>query len=154
MEIRRATPDDYHALTTLEVEVQALHVEGAPDIYRPGGVLSRESYGTLMANPAHTVVLAIDNDLAVGYMHYEIVERPETEYTFARRILHVHALSIKEEQRRKGYGEALMDYAMQVAREQNAQRVTLDVAAFNKGAYAFYQRIGFQPAQIRMAINV
>jgi ribosomal protein S18 acetylase RimI-like enzyme len=151
MEIRAATLEDYPALTALEAEVQAIHVEGAPHVYRPGGVYSRESYAELFASPGNAVVLAVEGVEAVGYMHYEIRESAETEFTYARRSLHIHAISVSEAQRRKGYGEALMDYALARAAENGVDRVTLDVWAFNESALRFYERLGFIPTKIRMA---
>ena len=150
MEIRPATIDDYQTLTELEAEVQEIHVEGAPEIYKPNGVISKANYEELFNTPGNTIVLGFDDGQVVGYMHYEITERAESDFTYALRSLHVHALSIKQEHRRKGYGEGMMEYAMERAAEAGVDRVTLDVAGFNKAAYAFYERLGFTPVQIRM----
>jgi diamine N-acetyltransferase len=154
MEIRPATLDDYDALTALEAEVQAIHVEAMPHIYVPGGVYSRASYAELFAAPNNVIVLAIEAGQAVGYMHYEVKTREASEFTFASKSLHIHALSVKETERRKGYGEALMDYALARAAEHKVDRVTLDVGAFNQAATAFYERLGFAPAQVRMAYEL
>ena len=144
MEIRPATLDDYEALSALEAEVQAIHVEAQPHIYIPGGVYSRQSYAELFAAPGNFVVLAVEADQSVGYMHYEVKMREASDFTFARKSLHVHALSVKGTERRKGYGEALMNYALARAAEHEVDRVTLDVGAFNKAAYAFYEKLGFK----------
>ena len=151
MEIRPFTLDDYDALAALELEVQAIHVDGAPHIFIPNGVTSPEGYQALLESPNHVVVLGIEDGAAVGYLHYEISERPASDYTYAQKVLHIHAISVKADQRRKGYGEALMEYAYQAAREQGASRVTLDVWTFNEDARWFYERIGFAPMQTRMS---
>ncbi len=154
MEIRLATLDDYDALTALEAEVQAIHVEGAPHLYIPGGVYSRASYAELFAAPGNFIVLAVDAGQAVGYLHYEVKTREASEFVFGSKTLHVHALSVKETERRKGYGEALMAYALERAAEHQVDRVTLDVGAFNQSAVAFYEKLGFAPAQMRMAFEL
>jgi ribosomal protein S18 acetylase RimI-like enzyme len=150
MEIRRMTPDDYPAIVTLELEVQAIHVEGAPQRHIPFGVTSMESYREILADPTNNVVVAVEEGEIVGYMHYEIIHTPQGEWTYARHVVHVHSLTIKQEHRRKGYGERLMEYVNEVARQQGASHVTLDVWAFNQAAHAFYERLGFTPTQILM----
>ncbi|MEP7291422.1 MAG: GNAT family N-acetyltransferase [Chloroflexota bacterium] len=150
MEIRRATIDDYPALMALEAEVQEVHVEGAPEIFSPGGVTSAESYATLFSTPNQSVMLGIDNREAVAYLHYELLEIPASEFTYAQRTLHIHALSVKATQRRKGYGEVMLAYALETAEKLQLSRVTLDVWSFNQGAYKFYERMGFEPTRIRM----
>jgi ribosomal protein S18 acetylase RimI-like enzyme len=150
MEIRRMTLDDYPAIVTLELEVQAIHVEGAPHRHIPFGVTSLESYREILADPANNVVVVVEDSEIVGYLHYEIINIPQGEWTYARHVVHVHSLTIKQEQRRKGYGEELMDYVTEVARDAGASHVTLEVWAFNQPARAFYERLGFTPTQILM----
>ena len=154
MEIRAATLDDFDTLTLLEAEVQAIHVEGAPEIYKPNGVISRANYAEIFNTPGHTIVLGFEARQPVGYLHYELLERPESDFTYARRSLHIHALSVRQEQRRKGYGERLMENAFARAAEAGIETVTLDVAGFNQAAYRFYERLGFLPAQVRMSRRV
>ena len=150
MEIRPMTPADYPAVVVLELEVQAIHVEGAPRVHIPYGVTSLERYQEILTDPSNSVVLAVEDEDVVGYMHYEIIDRPQGEWTYAQRVVHVHSLTIKEDHRRKGYGELLMDYVTDVAREQGASHVTLEVWAFNQAAHRFYERLGFLPTQIQM----
>lgn len=154
MQIRPATLDDYDALTMLEAEVQAIHVEGAPHLYIPGGVYSRASYAELFATPGNVVVLALEGEQAVGYLHYEVKTRAASEFTYGSKTLHIHALSVKATERRKGYGEALMDYALARAAEHEVDRVTLDVGAFNAPAMKFYEKLGFKTQQIKMAYEL
>lgn len=154
MEIRIATLDDYDALTMLEAEVQAVHVEGAPHLYIPDGVYSRASYAELFATPGNVIVLALEGEQAVGYLHYEVKTRPASEFTYGSKTLHIHALSVKATERRKGYGEALMDYALARAVEHEVDRVTLDVGAFNASAIKFYEKLGFRAQQVRMAYEL
>lgn len=154
MDIRPMTLDDYPAVVVLELEVQAIHVEGAPRVHIPFGVTSLESYREILADPANAVVLAIQDGEVVGYVHYELIDRPQGEWTYAQRVVHVHSLTIKQEHRRRGYGERLMDYVNDAARDLKATHVTLEVWAFNKPAHTFYERLGFEPTQINMAREV
>ncbi len=154
MEIREATLDDFPALTVLEAEIQQQHVEGEPTLFLPDGVFSRETYAGYFADPNQAVLLGVEAGEAVGYLHYEIVDKPQSEYRLAQRYIHVHALSIKAEHRRKGYGEQLMAYVVQLAKDQGIPGVKLEVWAFNEGAQAFYRRLGFRAFELKMMLDV
>lgn len=53
-------------------------------------------------------------------------------------------VAVAPEFRRKGVGRALMRTAVETARQQNAQNISLQVASDNFGAIELYQQIGFQ----------
>ncbi len=154
MDIRHATIDDFPALNRLEVEIQQQHVEGEPDLFLPDGLFSRETYAGYFADPNQAVLLGIEDGEAVGYLHYEIVDKPQSEYMLAQRYVHVHALSIKAEHRRKGYGDQLMAYVVQLARDRGIPNVRLEVWAFNEGAQKFYRRLGFRPYMHKLLLDV
>ncbi len=155
MEIREATLDDFPALTALEAEIQQQHVEGEPGLFLPDGLFSRATYAAYFADPNQAVLLGMSSDgEAVGYLHYEIVDKPQSEYLLAQQYVHVHALSIKTEHRRKGYGEELLEYVVQLAKDQGIPGVRLEVWAFNEGAQAFYRRRGFRTLMHKLLLDV
>jgi ribosomal protein S18 acetylase RimI-like enzyme len=100
------------------------------------------------------VLLGVEAGEAVGYLHYEIVDKPQSEYLLAQKYVHVHALSIKAEHRRKGYGEQLLEYVIQFAQAQGIPGVRLEVWAFNEGAQAFYRRRGFRTFELKMLLDL
>ncbi len=150
----QATLDDFPALTMLETEIQAQHVEGEPGLFLPDGLFSRETYAAYFADPNQGVLLGVEDGEAVGYLHYEIVDKPQSEYLLAQHYVHVHALSIKAEHRRKGYGDQLMEYVVQLAKDQGISDVRLEVWAFNEGAQKFYRRLGFRTLLLKMMLDL
>lgn len=52
-------------------------------------------------------------------------------------------LFVRADARRSGVGEALLELAVQVARERGAKRIELDTNEDNAGALALYERHGF-----------
>ena len=145
MEIRDATADDHASIMLLEAEIQAQHSQGAPSIFPPTGVIPHEDYLALLARPNEKVIIAIEAGEAVGYLNYELIDRPASYYKYPQKLLHVHALSVREAHRSRGYGEALMQCAIERGRAFGATRITLEVYSFNTGAIRFYERIGFAP---------
>jgi ribosomal protein S18 acetylase RimI-like enzyme len=63
-------------------------------------------------------------------------------------------LYVRDEDRRKGLGEALVKKAVERARERGCGRIELDVSESNRGAWALYERIGFSPGYKPPAPNV
>ena len=63
-------------------------------------------------------------------------------------------LFVRDEDRRKGLGEELVELALQRARERGCGRVELDVSESNRGAWALYERMGFSPGYQPPAPNV
>ena len=154
MEIRDATPDDHASIMLLEAEIQAQHSQGAPFIFPPSGVIPREDYLALLARPNERVIIALEDSEAVGYMNYELIDRPANYYKYPQKLLHVHSLTVRATQRSRGIGEALMQHAIEKGREFGASRITLEVYSFNEGAIRFYERIGLAPITQLMSMSL
>lgn len=57
---------------------------------------------------------------------------------------YVSSLITKEEVRQKGYGKAMMDYALNLARKQDCKAVILCSGMPRKQAHQFYENYGFE----------
>jgi len=62
---------------------------------------------------------------------------------------HLLNLSIAESHQRRGYGSALLDQAMGLARKLGAKNVFLEVRPSNRGAQELYYRYGFRKIAVR-----
>jgi len=150
MEIRRATESDYPTVAALSAEVGELHHEALPHIITPDPI-SENAFHEVLADSECTTLLAIDEGQAVGYIIYRIVEQPASDFFYAQRSLYIQECGVNQAHQRKGYGEALMNQAVEAAKKQGISRITLNVWAFNQGAVAFYERLGFKALTIKMA---
>jgi GNAT superfamily N-acetyltransferase len=63
-------------------------------------------------------------------------------------------LFVRDEDRRRGLGEALVRAAVERARERGCGRIELDVSESNHGAWALYERVGFSAGYKPPAPNV
>lgn len=59
-------------------------------------------------------------------------------------------LFVEENYRRKGVGNALVEYAEHVARERNAEELILHTSQDNQGGREFYTAMGFEEWEIVM----
>ena len=152
MRIRRAVGDDADLLARLNEAVQQIHHEARPDLFKPYSFspeLVAVYQARLSDDSLYGFVGEVDGE-PVGYLLALVVERADNPYTVAFRQLSIDEMSVCPEQRSHGYGEALMDAALGIARSLGIRRVVLNVWAFNERAIDFYERQGFKPRDIRM----
>lgn len=57
--------------------------------------------------------------------------------------LHIHTLAVHPDERRRGYGRALLDFVLRDAVRQDARSATLEVRESNERARRLYERAGF-----------
>jgi ribosomal protein S18 acetylase RimI-like enzyme len=156
--IRRATSDDVPALVALNAEVQAMHADHEPHIYRLPGpdflTAVASWFLDLLAREDTKVLICQERETAVGYACCWIKDRPPTVYHRPLKRIHVDQFGVAASHRRRGYGRALLNAILDLARAEGASLVTLEVRAFNEGARAFYAQHGFQVTGYDMAVEV
>jgi GNAT superfamily N-acetyltransferase len=151
MNVRQALPADALRLSSLCVDVQTLHAEHHPDIFKvPQSVSFAVSFfEEVLADPAARIFIAEEEGHAVGYISFKLVERPESPFTFATRLLHIDQISIRPAVHAQGIGRALMQQAERLAREWHVKRMQLDSWDFNVAAHGFFEHLGFRKFNYR-----
>ena len=66
----------------------------------------------------------------------------------------VYGLDVNADQRRKGYGRAIMEVAMEECRQRGIATMGLNVFGHNDTARRLYERLGFQVASTSMRIDL
>jgi ribosomal protein S18 acetylase RimI-like enzyme len=152
MTIRRVTAQDYEALCKIIEEVDALHREALPYIFRESGgpVRDRIYVLGLLADEDHGLFVAEIEGQVAGYVHVTVREAPPIPILVPRRIAVVDNIVVKEAYRRSGLGRALMGRAEQWAQAKGAADVELNVYEFNESAIAFYESLGYETFSRRM----
>jgi ribosomal protein S18 acetylase RimI-like enzyme len=143
--VRRAALADAELVAALNADVQALHAAAMLDRYKPQGpdTLPAAEAADLLAKPERLLFLAHVGGEPAGYVHAEIVRRPESSLGYAQAMVHVHAMNVVPSCRRKGVGRALLQAVRDAGAEHGIALVTLDVWMFNEPARAFYRQCGF-----------
>jgi ribosomal protein S18 acetylase RimI-like enzyme len=145
MNIRPATSLDSFTLSSLCTDVQRLHAVYHPDIFKmPESEGFADSFfAEMLADPNVRIFMAEENGTAIGYVACMLVERPENQFRFATRYLHVDQISVRPDAQGMGAGTALIKQAEVLARELNVQRIHLDSWGFNTGSHGFFEKMGF-----------
>lgn len=154
--IRKATVDDATTLSTLNDDVQQLHADALPDIFKQpsDAVFPAAMVTDLINEPNNLFFIAEVAGEAVGYIWAEIRRRPETDATYARDSIMIHHISVRPAYRHKGLGEQLIATVKEVARAEKIATVLLDTWSFNTDAQAFFARQGFTIYNYRLWTEV
>ncbi|MHB0859486.1 MAG: GNAT family N-acetyltransferase [Anaerolineae bacterium] len=151
--VRVARPEDADAIEALWAEVQGLHVEAAPDVFRaPEGPLHPPEFvGQVLADPDATLLVAEGGGRRVlGFAQVVLRHAPDVSLFMPRTWAELETLSVTASARGSGVGRSLMAAAETWAAERGAMRVQLGVWEFNQDALGFYERMGYETAMRRM----
>jgi ribosomal protein S18 acetylase RimI-like enzyme len=151
MNIRQATPADSLLLSGLCRDVQSLHAEHHPDIFKipQSDDFAVAFFDEILVDPMARIFILEKNGQALGYVLCKLMERPEGPFTFTLRYLQIDQISVRPEARGQGVGAALMKQAERFANELDVQRIQLDSWDFNIRAHAFFERLGFKKFHFR-----
>ncbi|MDQ4078907.1 MAG: GNAT family N-acetyltransferase [Chloroflexota bacterium] len=154
MTIRVATIKDAESISALNADVQQLHAEALPHIFKPP---SPDSFPPakvveLLEDDNTRLFLAEAGEEAVGYLYAEVRLLPETAYRYALHQLHIHHISVQPRYHHQGYGEQLIEAAKQTAQREGIPMVVLEVWSFNQRARRFFAKQGFTTFNERMCL--
>jgi GNAT superfamily N-acetyltransferase len=145
MNIRKATPTDSLALSRLSCDVQSLHAQHHPNVFRmpESDEFAVLFFEEMLVDPAVTIFIAEENGEVLGCILCRLIERQENPFTFALRTLLVDQISVRPEAQGQGVGAVLMQQAELLAKELAVQRMQLDSWDFNTKAHKFFESQGF-----------
>lgn len=142
--IRFATMDDVLRINVLRKQVNDLHSEGRPDIFKKGfGAELAAMTETFIKQDDTAVIVCEREEEILGFAMLHERHRPETPYGVARDYLEVEEFGVDSAVQRQGIGQELMDWIKKHAAERGFKRVELNMWSFNAGALAFYEHEGF-----------
>ena len=149
--IRRASNKDIDRLNALLYQVQQLHADGRPDIFKNGAKkYTTEELKAIIADDMTPIYVDEEDGTVVGYAFciYQITR--ESEQLHPRKVLYIDDLCVDAPYRRKHIGEKLYQYVLDVAKKNGCDSVTLNVWRVNPSAEKFYQKMGMEPLKTTM----
>lgn len=148
--LRNAAPADYSAVQNIMVQVQNLHVEWRPDVYKPSDVLIEEAEFTEMVENGTLFVAETDNKVIglMGIMYRHV----ENNAQVTKDIAFIHSMAVDKDYRGLGVGHLLFDRLRQLKKEKKFDAIELQVNARNAAAYEMYRNYGFREKSINMEL--
>ena len=151
--IRVATISDYESAIKIISQVQNMHVEWRPDIYKyNNNLIAKEDFEKIVENNTFFVA-ENENEKIVGAL--EIVFRHiETPAHVTRDVIFIDTMAVDEKYRGLGVGHKMFEFLKVMKIEKNMDGIELQVNAKNRAAYEMYQKYGFTEKSINMELLI
>ena len=151
--VRRAEAKDIPAILQLLVQVDMVHHNGRPDLFRgPATKYSAAELAQILADEKTPVFVCTDEQDRVLGHGFCILQHSGGELMVEHTTLYIDDICVDETARGQGVGRALFERIRDYARKQGAYNVTLNVWTCNPGAMAFYEKLGLVPYKTGMEL--
>ena len=155
MVIRFAEDKDLERVNELRKQVNDLHVNGRPDIFKAGCPPElRDHVYTVFRDPRQKIVVAEMDGRICGLAVLNHLTRPETPYMYVRDYLDIDEFCVDEACRRRGAAREMMEFIKAYAKEKGFAKIELNMWEFNRGALACYEALGFSTYRRYMEMSV
>ncbi len=155
-DIRPAVQGDYPQLCELFDELDALHRDARPDIFRrPGGdARSREDVADLIAGEGGTILVAEGPRGLVG-LAVALLRSPLSHPVLvARKVVVIDNVVVRHDHRRQGIGRALVEKACRLARERGVGEFHICTEQDNVIAQRLYTSAGADVVGLQLEIDL
>ena len=150
--VGRAEEKDIPAILALLVQVDMVHHNGRPDLFKGPATKYNESQLRELINDGNTPVFVCtdENDVPLGHAFCAHKQAVGDNVLTDIRTLYIDDICVDSEARGKRVGTALFGYVIAYAKENGFYNVTLNVWSCNPGAVKFYEAMGMVPQKIGM----
>lgn len=150
--VRKATEKDIPKILDLLVQVDMVHHNGRPDIFKgPATKYDEEELRAVIHNEETPVFVCVDEtNIPLGHafcIHRQVFG--DSVLTDVR-TLYIDDICVDNDARGKHVGKTLYDYVVAYAKKQGFYNVTLNVWTCNQAAMKFYEAMGLKPQRIVM----
>ena len=155
MAVRFAEYEELERVNELRKQVNDLHVEGKPEVFKPGFPDElRDHVYTIFRDPRQKIAVCERDDVICAFAVLNHVVRPETPFMYERDFLDIDEFCVDEAYRRQGIGSEMIRFVCEYAKEQGFDRVELNMWEFNQGALEFYEAAGFRTYRRYMELKL
>lgn len=151
MNIRMVKEKDIDRMLELLKQVNLVHHEGRPDLFKINTKYSKEQLKGII-NDENTPILVATNqdDVLVGYAFCIFKQHKNDSILTDVKTLYIDDFCIDETCRGQHIGKNLYDAVILFAKEHNCYNITLNVWNCNPNAIKFYEHCGLSPQKITM----
>ncbi len=150
--IRRASDKDIPEILDLLVQVDMVHHEGRPDLFKGPAVKYEENElrDIFKDDKRPVFVFADEKDKVLGYAFCVFQQHLDDNVLTDIKTLYIDDLCVDENARGMRIGRALYDHVIKYAEETGCYNVTLNVWSCNESAMKFYEKCVMKPQKIGM----
>ena len=148
--IRKAVLKDYEEVEVLMEEVQNLHIELRPDVFRKTDVvLPKEEF---VKNIEDEMIFVAEKDHEVVGTLIFMIRSVASPHQINKKVLFIDTLVVGKKYQRQGIGTQLLDFAKERKSKLGLDSLELQVNARNVNALNMYKKSGFTQKSINMEL--
>ena len=145
MIVRFAKENELGRVNELRKQVNDIHVEGKPEVFKPGfGEELRDFVNVIWNDPEQEIVVAENDGVICGFAVLHHINKPENPFMKERDFIDIDEFCVDKDHRRKGAASEMVSFIKKFAREKGFKRIELNMWEFNQNALAFYEAAGFK----------
>ena len=151
MNIRMAQEKDVDRMLELLKQVNLVHHEGRPDLFKVNTKYSKKQLKNII-NDVNTPILVATNqdDVLMGYAFCIFKQHKNDSILTDVKTLYIDDLCVDENSRGQHIGKNLYNAVVSFAKDNNCYNLTLNVWNCNPNAMKFYEACGLVPQKITM----
>ena len=149
--IRLALEKDIPKIEDLLSQVDLVHHNGRPDIFKIGTKYSVEELKELLKDKQRPILVCVDEqDAVMGYCFCIFLQHLNNSVLTDIKTLYIDDLCVDENLRGKHIGKELYNAALKLAKDSGCYNLTLNVWSCNPSAMRFYEAQGLVPQKVCM----
>jgi diamine N-acetyltransferase len=135
---------DAGLISMLNEEVQNLHAQIHPDMFKPYDRASMTAAISNFLQDEHCMAyVAHKNEVPAGYVLFFIREAKENAFHYNLKTLYLDQVAVLSQFRRDGIGKLLMEQAETLAKELSISKIELDHWSANTVAAQYFRKNGY-----------
>ena len=146
LNIRRANIEDYEKINKLFWQSDNFHYNNEPYIYEKtnDGCRTKEYIESLLNDKINIFIILEKENEIIGFLIAYEETKGHLPFHKKRKYIVLDNIVIYENYRNNGYGEKLLNYIIEYAKNGNYNDIVLNVYKFNENAIKLYEKKGFK----------
>ena len=138
MIIRFAKENELVRVNELRKQVNDLHVEGKPEVFKAGfNDELRDYIYNIWDDPEQEIVVADLDGTICGFAVLHHIVKPATPVMYERDFIDVDEFCVDKDYRRQGVASEMITFIRNYAKEKGFNCIELNMWEFNRDALAF-----------------
>ena len=150
--IRRANKNDIGSLIELLHQVDMVHHQIRPDLFKPYTTKYNEQELEALLSDDSKPVFVYDDGEVLGHAFCLITEIQDDKLLQDVKTMYIDDICVHEKARGRHIGKSLYEYARDYARSIGCYNITLNVWEGNSPASSFYREMGMKVQKTTMEI--
>lgn len=148
--IRNARTEDYEQVIRIMDQVQRMHIEWRPDIYRENdNIIPPETFKKIVDEKSFFVAESDHTVVGIMKIMYRHIESPSQ---VTRNVVFIDLMAVDRDYRGMGIGHLFFEKVKAIKEGMQFDGIELQVNAKNKAAYEMYLKYGFTEKSINMEL--